>query len=89
MDTSYSFQFINEQFSSSPAGTQSHPSGAGSQFLRPLRGLSPTPSAWVPGFRKVKKIKGLRGGVLMYAAQEIPLIDAEIPEKGHLWMETN
>jgi len=32
--------------------------------------------------------KGLRGGVLMYAAQEIPLIDAEIPEKGHLWMET-
>ena len=60
-----------------------------SNFLRPLRGLSPTPSGWVPGFRKVKKIKGLRGGVLMYAAQEIPLIDAEIPEKAHLWMETN
>jgi hypothetical protein len=36
----------------------------------------------------VSQIKGLRGGVLMYAAQEIPLIDAEIPEKGHLWMET-
>ena len=39
-------------------------------------------------FRKVKEIKELRGGVLGYAAQEIPKIDAEIAEKGHLWMET-
>jgi hypothetical protein len=31
----------------------------------------------------------LRGGVLVYAAQAIPPIDAEIAEKGHLWTETN
>jgi hypothetical protein len=31
----------------------------------------------------------LRGGILVYAAQAIPPIDAEIAEKGHLWMETN
>ena len=31
----------------------------------------------------------LRGGVLVYAAQAIPPIDAEIAEKGHLWMETS
>jgi len=40
-------------------------------------------------FRKFKEIKELRGGVLVYAAQVIPPIDAEIAEKGHLWMETN
>jgi hypothetical protein len=39
-------------------------------------------------FRKFKKIKELRGGVLVYAAQAIPPIDAEIAEKGHLWTET-
>jgi len=39
--------------------------------------------------RKVKKIKGLRGGVPRYVAQAIPQIDAEIAEKGHLWMETS
>jgi hypothetical protein len=37
---------------------------------------------------KVKEIKGLRGGVLGYAAQVIPQIDAEIGQKGHFWMET-
>jgi len=31
-------------------------------------------------FRKVKEIKGLRGGVLKYAKPEIPQIDAEIAE---------
>jgi hypothetical protein len=31
----------------------------------------------------------LRGGILLYAAQAIPPIDAEIAEKGHLWLETN
>jgi hypothetical protein len=31
----------------------------------------------------------LRGGILLYAAQAIPPIDAEIAEKGHLWTETN
>jgi hypothetical protein len=39
-------------------------------------------------FCKVKKIKELRGGVLGYAAQGIPKIDAEIAGNGHLWMET-
>ena len=38
---------------------------------------------------KVKEIKELRGGVLLYAAQAIPQIDTEIGQKGHLWMETN
>jgi len=40
-------------------------------------------------FRKGKEIKGLRGDVLKYVAQGIQQIDAEIAEKGHLWMETN
>jgi hypothetical protein len=40
-------------------------------------------------FCKFKEIKELRGGVLVYAAQAIPLIDAEIAGKGHLWTETN
>jgi len=31
----------------------------------------------------------LRGGVLLYAAQAIPPIDAEIAGKGHFWTETN
>ena len=30
-----------------------------------------------------------RRRTFMYAAQEIPQIDAEIAEKGHLWMETS
>ena len=34
-------------------------------------------------FRKFKEIKELRGGILLYAAQAIPPIDAEIAEKGH------
>ena len=42
-DTHWSFQFMNEEFSSSPAGTQSHPFGAGSRFLQgpgQFRGIS-------------------------------------------------
>jgi len=39
-------------------------------------------------FCKFKEIKELRGGVLVYAVQAIPLIDAEIAGKGHLWTET-
>jgi hypothetical protein len=35
-----------------------------------------------------RKSRALRGGVLVYAAQAIPPIDAEIAEKGHLWTET-
>ena len=40
-------------------------------------------------FYKFKEIMELRGGVLKYAAQAIPRIDAEIVKKGHFWMETN
>jgi len=40
-------------------------------------------------FCKFKEIKELRGGILLYAAQAIPPIDAEIAEKGHLWTETS
>jgi len=40
-------------------------------------------------FRKFKEIKELRGGILLYAAQAIPPIDAEIAKKGHLRTETN
>ena len=40
-------------------------------------------------FRKFKEIKELRGGILLYAAQAIPPIDAEIAEKGHFWTGTN
>ena len=40
-------------------------------------------------FVNIKKIKGLRGGILKYVAQVIPQIDAEIGKIGHLWMETN
>jgi len=40
-------------------------------------------------FRKIKEIKGLCGDVLQYLAQGILKIDAEIAEKGHLWMETS
>jgi len=36
----------------------------------------------------LSQIKGLRGGVRVYSAQGIPLIDAEIAEKGHFWMKT-
>jgi len=38
---------------------------------------------------KVKETKLLRGGILGYAAQAIAQVDAEIGQKGHLWMETN
>jgi hypothetical protein len=40
-------------------------------------------------FRKFKEIKELRGGILLYAAQAIPPIDAEIAGKGHFWTETS
>jgi len=38
---------------------------------------------------KVKEIKLLRGGVASYAAQARASIDAEIGQKGHLWMENS
>jgi len=44
---------------------------------------------WKPEiFRKVKEIKYLRGGVVLYAAPSNALIDAEIAEKGGFRTET-
>jgi len=40
-------------------------------------------------FRKVKKIKHLSGGVVLYAAQTNGQIDAEIAKKGGFQAETN
>jgi hypothetical protein len=40
-------------------------------------------------FRKVKEIKELSGGVVLYAAQSNPQIDAEIVEKGRFRTKTN
>jgi len=40
-------------------------------------------------FCKFKKIKEFCEGMLLYAAQAIPLIDAKIAGKGHLWTETS
>jgi hypothetical protein len=40
-------------------------------------------------FCKLKVISGIaRRRTVLYAAQAIPLIDAVIAEKGHLWTET-
>jgi hypothetical protein len=39
-------------------------------------------------FASSRKSAALRGGVLLYAAQAVPPIDAEIAEKGRLWTET-
>jgi hypothetical protein len=41
-------------------------------------------------FLQVQEISGIaRRRTVLYAAQAIPPIDAEVAEKGHLWMETN
>ncbi len=40
-------------------------------------------------FRCGQKIKGLRGGVVLYAAQENPQIDTAITEKGRFRMKTS
>jgi hypothetical protein len=40
-------------------------------------------------FPKVKEIKRLHGGVVVYAAHASVRIDAEIGEKGHFRMKTN
>jgi len=58
-------------------------------LLRPVPGLGPTLAGRVSSFCKVKETKGLRGGLLKRAAQEMPQFDAEIAKKGHLWMETS
>ncbi len=44
---------------------------------------------WKPGiFRKIKEVKHLSGGVVLYAAQSNAQIDAEIAEKGGFRTET-
>jgi len=40
-------------------------------------------------FRKVKEIKHLSGGIVVYAAQSSVQIDAEIAEKGRFRTKTN
>jgi hypothetical protein len=40
-------------------------------------------------FRKIKEIKDLSGGVVLYAAQSNPPIDAEIAEKGRFRTKTS
>ncbi len=40
-------------------------------------------------FRCGKEIKGLSGGVVLYAAQTSPQIDAATAEKGRFRMKTN
>jgi hypothetical protein len=49
-----------------------------------IKGTSEFPMQKCAFFRKFNEINELRGGALVYAAQVIPLIDAEIAEKGHL-----
>jgi hypothetical protein len=78
MGTSVSFQFRNEQFFAR-SRTIPQDSGIGSAKGGPARAR---------GTEAPSQIKGLRGGVPRYVAQAIPQIDAEIAEKGHLWMET-
>jgi len=39
-------------------------------------------------FSKIKEIKDLSGGVVLYAAQSNPQIDAEIAEKGRFRTKT-
>ncbi len=62
-------------------------------YLVPIRGFikgtDKFPIQKCAIFRKFKEIKELCGGILLYAAQAISPIDAEIAEKGHLWTETN
>jgi hypothetical protein len=53
-----------------------------------LRALISFRSRNTPFSASSRKSAALRGGVLVYAAQAIPPIDAEIAEKGHLWTET-
>ena len=64
----------------------------GLSYLVPIRGFmkgtDTFPIQKCAIFCKFKKIKELCGGVLLYAAQAIPPIDAEIAEKGQLWTET-
>jgi hypothetical protein len=54
-----------------------------------IKGTAKFPIQKCAIFRKFKEIGGIaRRRTVLYAAQAIPLIDAEIPENGHLWTET-
>ncbi len=55
---------------------------------KPPMDISKFPSQKRAIFRKIKEIKELRGDVPWYVAQATVPFDAEIVEKGHLWMET-
>jgi hypothetical protein len=65
------------------------------RLLRPKRpqvlsGTGQFPIQKCAIFRKFKEIVGIaRRQTVLYAAQAIPPIDAEIVAKGHLWMETS
>jgi hypothetical protein len=58
--------------------------------MRKLRLARPQFLIWKRAiFRKVKEIKDLSGGVVLYAAQSNPPIDAEIVEKGRFRTKTS
>ncbi|MBW2264896.1 MAG: hypothetical protein JRF28_01815 [Deltaproteobacteria bacterium] len=52
-------------------------------------GTSKVSNPEMSNFHKVKENKGLCGDVPWYVAQATVPFDAEIVEKGHLWMETS
>ena len=53
-----------------------------------IKGTDSFPIQKSPFSASSRKSAALRGDVLVYAAQAISPIDAEIAEKGHLWTET-
>ncbi len=58
--------------------------------IRKLRRATAKFSDWKRTiFRCGKGIKGLRGGVVLYAAQENPQIDTATAEKGRFRMKTS
>ena len=90
-------RFVFKSFSRSGCDSCLNRSRLRSKFVRPVACACPLigrAQAQFLGqkraiFRKVKEIKGLRGGVHRYVAQAIPQIDAEIAKKGRLWPETS
>jgi len=58
--------------------------------IRKLRRATAKFSDWKRAiFRCGKEIKNLRGGIILYAAQENPQIDTATAEKGRFRMKTN
>jgi hypothetical protein len=61
----------------------------GQGLFRSLAKLDSRQAAlWARGIYAPSQNKRLRGGVPRYVAQASSQFDAEIAEKGHLWMET-